>query len=153
MIFCTFSIRSFYPCLKKESKRKTQNRTKLVKKEILLFLLVLADQSAIRTTRAPCLASQAFSFCISAVHTPAGRAACQCAPPFRYFPRPRCCGLIAPFPEPCVSSGGRLPEALFMVFYRIPKVQKHVHLLDLVKRFLTSIYLHNLASIRPRTSL
>ena len=32
------------------------------KKEILQFLLVLAEQSAICTTRAPCLASQALSF-------------------------------------------------------------------------------------------
>ena len=44
------------------------------------------------------------------------RAACQCAPSFRLFPRHRCCGLIASFPGPCASSGGRLPEALFMVF-------------------------------------
>ena len=27
----------------------------------------------------------------------------------------RCCGLIASFPEPCASSGGRLPEAFFLV--------------------------------------
>ena len=27
-----------------------------------------------------------------------------------------CRGLIASFPGPCASSGGRLPEALFMVF-------------------------------------
>ena len=31
-------------------------------------------------------------------------------------PRHSCCGLIASFPGPCASSGGRLPEALFMVF-------------------------------------
>ena len=35
----------------------------------------------------------------------------RCVPP-----RHRCCGLIASFPEPCASSGGRLPEALFLVF-------------------------------------
>ena len=46
----------------------------------------------------------------------------------------------------CVLSGGRLPEALFMVFYWIPKVQKYVpkdtyvHVVDLVKSFQTSIY-------------
>ena len=40
----------------------------------------------------------------------------------------------------CVLSGGRLPEALFMVFYWIPKVQKRVNLVDLVKSFQTSIY-------------
>ena len=42
----------------------------------------------------------------------------------------------------CVLSGGRLPEALFMVFYWIPKVQKFVNLVDLVKSFqtITSIY-------------
>ena len=57
-----------------------------------------------------------FIFWISVVLTPAVRAACPCAPSFRYFPRPRCCGLIAPFPGPCASSGGRLPEAVFMVF-------------------------------------
>ena len=32
------------------------------------------------------------------------------------FPKHRCCGLITSFPGPCASSGGRLPEALFMVF-------------------------------------
>ena len=65
-----------------------------------------------------------FIFWISVLPTPAGRAACPCAPSFRDFPRHRCCGLIASFPGPCASSGGRLPEALFMVFYWIPKVQK-----------------------------
>ena len=55
-------------------------------------------------------------FWISVVPTSAGRAACPCAPSFRDFPRHRCCGLIASFPGPCASSGGRLPEALFMVF-------------------------------------
>ena len=39
----------------------------------------------------------------------------------------------------CVLSGGRLPEALFMVFYWIPKVQKRVNLVDLeIKSFQTS---------------
>ena len=42
--------------------------------------------------------------------------ACPCASSFRGFPRHRCCGLIASFPGPCASSGGRLPAALFMVF-------------------------------------
>ena len=27
-----------------------------------------------------------------------------------------CCGLMVSSPGPCASSGGRLPEALFMVF-------------------------------------
>ena len=27
-----------------------------------------------------------------------------------------CCGLMASSPKPCASSGGRMPEALFMVF-------------------------------------
>ena len=63
-----------------------------------------------------------------------------CAPSFRYFPRHRCCGLIASFPGPCASSRGRLPGTLFMVFYRIPKVQKCIHLVDLVKSFQTGIY-------------
>ena len=54
--------------------------------------------------------------CISVVPTSAGRPACPCAPSSRDFPRPRCCGLIASFPGPCASSGGRLPGALFMVF-------------------------------------
>ena len=37
-----------------------------------------------------------------------------------------------------VLSGGRLPEALFMVFYWIPKVQKCLNLVDLFKSFQTS---------------
>ena len=32
-------------------------------------------------------------------------------------------------------------------------MQKHVNLVDLVKSFATNIYLQNLASIQPRTSL
>ena len=39
----------------------------------------------------------------------------------------------------CVLSGGRLPEALLMVFYWIPKVQQYVNRVDLVKSFLISI--------------
>ena len=31
-------------------------------------------------------------------------------------------------------------------------MQKHIHLVDLVKSFLTNIYLQNLASIQKRTS-
>ena len=37
--------------------------------------------------------------------------------------------------------------------FEIWAVQKYVHLLDLVKSFPTNIYLQNLASIQPRTSL
>ena len=38
-----------------------------------------------------------------------------------------CCGLMVSSPGPCASSGGRLPEALFMVFLsdsKGPKVCK-----------------------------
>ena len=74
-----------------------------------------------RTCRAACYLHHAgampritgFIFWISAVPTSAVRAACQCAPSFRAFPRHRCCGLIASFPGPCASSGGRLPESAF----------------------------------------
>ena len=50
----------------------------------------------------------------------------------------------------CVMSGGRLPEALFLVFLLdskgawfsdwIPKVQTRINLVDLVKSFQTSIW-------------
>ena len=43
-------------------------------------------------------------------------------------------------PEPCASSGGRLPEAFFLFSDWNPKVQKHVNLVDLVKSFTQSIY-------------
>ena len=62
----------------------------------------------------PCVTG--FIFWISVVLTFSGRAARSCAPSFRDFPRHRCCGLVASFPGPCASSGGRLPEELFMVF-------------------------------------
>ena len=52
----------------------------------------------------------------------------------------------------CVLSGGRLPEALFMVFYWIPKVQ-HVNPADLDKCYEMSPQLKKLASIQPRTDL
>ena len=45
-------------------------------------------------------------------------------------------------PGPCASSGGCMPEALFMVFLldsKGPKVQKFVNFVDLVESFLTSI--------------
>ena len=61
---------------------------------------------------------------ISVVPTSAGRAACPCAPSFRDSPMHSCCGLIASFPGPCASSGGRLPEALFMVFELDSKSEK-----------------------------
>ena len=47
----------------------------------------------------------------------------------------------------CALSGGRLPEALFMVFYWIPKVQTFVNLADLAKSFLTSIIEYLFAKI------
>ena len=54
------------------------------------------------------------------------------------------------------KSGGRLPDALFMVFLLDSKgaeVCISVNRVDLVKSFQTSIYLQNLASIQPRTGL
>ena len=51
-----------------------------------------------------------YSHCQSSVHL---------AHSFRYSSRPRCyaaCGLMVSSPEPCASSGGRLPEAFFLVF-------------------------------------
>ena len=44
------------------------------------------------------------------------------------------------------------PKRFSWFFYWIPKVQKHINLVDLVKSFPTSIYLQNLASIQPRTA-
>ena len=49
---------------------------------------------------------------------------------------------------PFSSSGGRLPAALFMVFQldsKAAKVQKRVYLVDLVQNFQTSIYLQTSA--------
>ena len=44
-------------------------------------------------------------------------------------------------PGPCASSGGRLPEALFMLFLLGSKVQKRVNdLVDLGKSFQTRIF-------------
>ena len=40
-----------------------------------------------------------------------------CAPSFSLPPQAsHCCGLLVSSPGPCASSGGHLPEALFMVF-------------------------------------
>ena len=61
--------------------------------------------------------------------------------PLRDSPRHSCRGLIASFPGPCASSGGRLPPQRFSWFFNwIPKLQTCVNLVDLVKRFQTSIY-------------
>ena len=55
-----------------------------------------------------------------------GAKACPCARSFRDSPRHSCRGLLASFPVPCASSGGRLPEALFMVFQLDSKSAKDV---------------------------
>ena len=49
----------------------------------------------------------------------------------------------------------KLRKRLTNIFWNIEvwAVQKHANLVDLVKSFPTSIYLQNLASIQPRTSL
>ena len=65
-------------------------------------------------------------------------------------------GLLASFPGPCASSGGRLPEALFMVFYWIPKVlQKFVYFVDPenVLMLKNEYLLQKSASMQPRMGL
>ena len=59
---------------------------------------------------------------------------------------------VASFPGPCASSGGRLPEALFMVVLLDSKGAKVGTSFDLVKSFQT-IHLQASASIQPRTGL
>ena len=100
---------------KEESLRDSRNR---LKKEILQFLTSYSYFRAACYLHHPGAVPRVTGviFWISAVPTFVGRAACPCAPSFRDFPRHSCYGLIASFPGPCVSSGGRLPEALFMVF-------------------------------------
>ena len=63
------------------------------------------------------------------------------------------CGLMVSSPEPWASSGGRLPEAFFLVSDWNPKVQKFANLVDLVKSCQKSIYLQKPAWIQPRTGL
>ena len=51
-------------------------------------------------------------------------------------------------------SGGRLPEALFVVFLldsKGAKVQELVNLVNLVESFRTRIFLQKLAKMMPRT--
>ena len=58
-----------------------------------------------------------------------------------------------PIPKRC-SGPGYFPPMVFLVFWdSIPKRCKGVHCVDLGESFPTSIYLQNLASIQPRTSL
>ena len=66
------------------------------------------------------------------------------------------CGAV----QKCVSSGGRLPAALFMVFQLdsrgavlFSERRISVNLVDFAKSFQTSIYFQNLAWIQPRTGL
>ena len=134
------------------------------------FLLVLAEQRAMCTFRALCLASQASSFESAQSLLPLVEQSARVHPPFRDSSRPSCRGLIASFPGPFSSSGGRLPAALFTVFqldskgakvrfswffYRIQKVQKCANLVDPSRAFkrVFSIYLQHSASIQPRTRL
>ena len=93
-------------------------------------------------------------FWISVVPTSAGRAACTCALSFRDSPRHSCCGLIASFPgHRVLRPEDACPKRFSWFFYWIPKVQKRVNLVDLVKSSLTRIYLQKSASIQPRTGL
>ena len=68
------------------------------------------------------------------------------------------CGLMVSSPEPWASSGGRLPEALFLVFRLESQGAKACKSCrsrqELSNEYLLfSIYLQKLASIKPRTSL
>ena len=71
--------------------------------------------------------------------------------------RHSCCGRIASFQGACASSGGRLPEALFMVLLLDSKGAKACKSYrsreELANEYLLlSIYFQNLASIQPRTT-
>ena len=62
--------------------------------------------------------------------------------------------LVALFSAACFWPGLLLFKSGFSRFSDwIPKMQECVNLVDLVKSFLTSMYLHNLASIQPRVGL
>ena len=77
-----------------------------------------------------------YSHCQSSVHL---------AHSFRYSSRPRCyaaCGLMVSSPEPCASSGGRLPEAFFLAF-RLESQGAKVHKLDYISE--NSMYAEKVA--------
>ena len=63
-----------------------------------------------------------------------------------------CCGLMVSSPGPCASSGGRLPEAFFMVFQLDSKGQKCENIVDLETDRKMSMHLRRSASIQLRTS-
>ena len=116
------------------------------KKEILQFLFVLAEQSYICTTRA-----------YTSHHRLRPRSCVPVCTFFSLLPQAslHCCGLMVSSPGPCASSGGRLPEALFMVFLldsKGAKVCKSCRSRQELS-IQTNIYSQNLASMQPRTSL
>ena len=95
------------------------------KREILQYFSVRAEQRALCTTRAYASHPRPSS-CESA---PSLRARLEQRPLCNFFSLPpqvllQCCGLMVFSPEPCASSGGRLPEALFMGFLSDSKSAK-----------------------------
>ena len=149
------------------------------KKDILQFLFILAEQSASCTIWV--LASHHMHiFCDSVQPLLAlseQRALCTFFSLLLSASLLRC-GLMVSSQEPFASSGGHLPEALFLVFrlesqgakvcsvfsvlyifnisfstsVLFSKRRISVDLVDLVKSFQTNIYLQKLASIQKRTS-
>ena len=92
-----------------------------------VFSSVLFAPSGRRSSR-----RRHFIFWISVVPSTAGRAACQCALPFRGSLRHSWCGWIASFSGHCVSCPeDACPQRFSWFFNWIQKVQKFVDLVDI----------------------
>ena len=103
----------FYSYLKKERKRESRKR---IKRDFVVLTRTCRSEWYLHHP-GTCLASQAFIFWICAVPTRTVRGTCPVHLLFSTSP-----GLAALLrsdgssPGPCASSGGRLPQALFVVF-------------------------------------
>ena len=136
-------------------------RLRLQKKEILQILFVFAEQSGICTTRAHTSHHRHLFFesAQSLLALLAQRAMCTT---FSLLPQAslHCCGLMVSSPGPCASSGGRLPEAFFMVFLLDSKganvcksCRSPQELSKKFKRVFSTICLQKSASIQLGTGL
>ena len=150
LIFCILVPRlcSLFIFDKKGSRRASRNRKK---RDILQFLFILAEQSACCTIgeHASHHRHIFFDSVQPLLALSAQRALCTFFSLLLSASLLRC-GLMVSSPERWASSGGRLPEALFLVFQLDSKGEiqirfkrcrsvNFVNLTDLVKSFQTSI--------------
>ena len=100
-----------------KTKKGVNGNVEIERRDILQFLIILAEQSAICTIWAPASRHRHWFFdpVQPLLALSAQRALCTFFSLLLQATLLRC-GLMVSSPGPCASSGGRLPEAFFLVF-------------------------------------